>query len=231
MFNSKLDNELKRAKVNDAGARQHMYQNELKNLLGIMKSAGLSAGKVLDIGCGGGEFLSFLQEKGWEAYGTEVRPEVREIAEKRGIIFNDYNYDAGYFDLIIMRGVIQHIENIEEILAISYKLLKQGGILAILANPDTGSICYRLFKEMPALTGGQHRTPVYRAWRKKELISFLDRLGFNILSTRSPYIGTPYAHPSKDVASFILRLFGVRKVFPFWGNMIEVYSIKQDGQI
>jgi len=92
-----LSDELKRAKVNDVDARRLMYRIELSYLQRIMDSIGLSVGRVLDIGCGDGAFLSLLQERGWKAFGVEVRNEARTAAEKRGIIINDYNYSDGFF--------------------------------------------------------------------------------------------------------------------------------------
>jgi len=70
----------------------------------------------------------------------------------------------------------------------------------------------------------EHQFTKYGA--NKELIDYLSQIRFRIISTRSPYLGTPYAQPVRDIVSFTLRLLGRPKVFPFWGNMIEIYATK-----
>ena len=224
---SELSRALRRSKVNDAGGRERMYRLELDTLERVTRTIGLRAGRVLDIGCGDGAFLALLQERGWEPFGVEVRDEVKAAAASRGVVFNGYDYDDEFFGLIVMRGVVHHIENIEEVLSTAYRLLAVDGLLAVLSTPDAESVCYRRFHEMPMLIESQQVTKVYRVWGKRELTKHLTGIGFHVASTRSPYLGTPYARPLTDLGSFLLRLLGRPAVFPFWGNMMEIYATKR----
>ena len=54
----------------------------------------------------------------------------------------------------------------------------------------------------------------------------LANLGMEILELRYPYIDSPYANLVRDHINFLLRFFGGRKKFPFWGNMMECYARK-----
>ena len=51
---------------NDA-KREDMYRSEIKTITQYH-----SKGKILDVGCGIGKFLSFFDDNKWDKYGTEV---------------------------------------------------------------------------------------------------------------------------------------------------------------
>ena len=48
-----------------------------------LATKGMQKGKVLDIGCGVGDFLCQMAKQGWETIGIEPSEEAKEIAEKR----------------------------------------------------------------------------------------------------------------------------------------------------
>ena len=78
-----------------------------------------SSGKILDIGCGKGNFLSAFSKKfpKWELYGIEISKSACEIAKKT---ISKLNIHQGHFtkeifgdkkfDLIVSHGVIEHLE-------------------------------------------------------------------------------------------------------------------------
>ncbi|MFC1496773.1 class I SAM-dependent methyltransferase, partial [Candidatus Margulisiibacteriota bacterium] len=76
----------------------------------------ISSGKVLDVGCSGGFFLDVLSER-FDKYGTEVDGPAVEYARTTYSFgknidlcaLEDVKYPAESFDLIIMRGVIEHL--------------------------------------------------------------------------------------------------------------------------
>lgn len=176
---------------------------------------------LLDYGCGDGAFTELF--RGWKKYGVEVSNYCMGLCLSRGIhIVQTQELANATLDLVIFRGVLQHIDEPFTALREAARLLHRGGTLAILAQPDADSLCYRMFGELPALDAP-------RNWwipGNRELQNVLRKLGFTDLELIKPYWGSPYANPLQDHARFVLRLFGVKKPFAFPGNMIELYARK-----
>ena len=176
-------------------------------------------GSVLDWGCGTGDFLELFT--GWERYGVEVSDYAIRESRAKGIRIID-TVSAEKFDLAVFRGVLQHLDEPFTALRSAHRALYRGGALAILAQPDADSLCYRLFGELPALD------PPRNWWipGARELVNILDKLGFVNIEILRPYWGGPYAHPLRDFTRFLLRFAGIRRPFAFPGNMIELYAQK-----
>jgi len=70
----------------------------------------LAKGKTLDIGCGGGRVLLYLQEKGLDAVGVDISPLALEVCRRRGakdvrlIPITKLSRKVGVFDTIVMYG-------------------------------------------------------------------------------------------------------------------------------
>lgn len=102
--------------------------------------------KVIDIGCGGGEFLFFLRERGHEnLYGLDPSNASvlnlinKGIVGKVGSIFDDI--PNGYereFDLVISIAVIEHIYDLNKYVQQLIKYLKSDGYLLIIAPAVEG---------------------------------------------------------------------------------------------
>ena len=102
-----------------------MYQLEFSWILPyIKKITGLYMPKVLDVGCSGGYFLDIFKEHGFNTFGIEYGDEaVREASRKHKVFKGTFPEIAltDQFDLIIFRGVIEHVPN-----PVSY--LKKSGV-------------------------------------------------------------------------------------------------------
>lgn len=101
-------------------------------------SQGKKPGKLLDYGCGIGDFLSYAQRKKWEVFGSEPNDKAREIAQKKlgNKIVNLPLVDiSGKFDAITLWHVLEHIPNLNETLAeLKTKINPEGEILIALPN-------------------------------------------------------------------------------------------------
>jgi SAM-dependent methyltransferase len=119
------------------GADAQYYSHLRWPLLALTES--LPKGRVLEIGCGSGETLNYLKEKGAElAIGVELRRDVAQIAERRSSIDSvivgnietiEMPYSEGYFDLIVASFVLEHVRDPWEVTKRLAKLLKPGGYL------------------------------------------------------------------------------------------------------
>lgn len=110
-------------------------------------------GRLLDIGCGNGDTLVLLKMIGWDVYGIDIDRRAIEIARKRGIrnaslgTYKDLNkYPDGFFDVIRMYHVIEHLDDPNKCLSLAYRKLKKGGEI-IIGTPNVGSTVARLAKQ------------------------------------------------------------------------------------
>ncbi len=109
--------------------------------------------RILDIGCGNGRFLDYLQRESpyIKGYGVELPGKQAQRAEKLlgdrlkiGPLQVD-DFPTQHFHAITMVHVFEHLPNPKEILKIAHQLLKPGGIL-VLYLPNAGSFQANLFK-------------------------------------------------------------------------------------
>lgn len=110
-------------------------------------------GPLLDIGCGGGQFLAFADKLGWkDLSGIEIMPEAAEAAKqltKARIYNNDVSVlplPGGSFSVITSFDVIEHLSDIHSFLKRVFYLLKPGGIV-VIGTFNVQGITMRLLKE------------------------------------------------------------------------------------
>ena len=99
--------------------------------------------RLLDVGCGNGFFLRFISENGWDSFGIEPSPKAGEHARSLGLnVFNtsieDFveNQWYGFFDVVNLKCVLEHVSNPMEILGICKSLLKDSGMICIEVPND-----------------------------------------------------------------------------------------------
>lgn len=122
----------------------------LKNKL-RMATYGMGKGRVLDIGCGVGDFLHVMENKDWETTGIEPSADAIAIAKTRmnAQLFAPEDIDKlgdESFDLITMWHVLEHVDDLKNEIAHLERLLKKGGRL-VLALPNFKSYDANYYKE------------------------------------------------------------------------------------
>lgn len=108
-----------------------------------------AAGRLLDVGCGSGEFLIGMQRLGWEVSGVESSHAARESlpAELRARVFQRIeDVTTGPFDVITLWHVLEHLRSPDRDLAGCRALLKEGGLLYV-AVPNFASWEARLGRD------------------------------------------------------------------------------------
>lgn len=93
--------------------------------------------RVLDIGCGVGNFLIKAKDKAGEVCGLELNTKAAEQCRQRGLQVYDELIGThaakkeGYYDMVCMFQVLEHIYDVKSFLTDATKVLKQGGKLVI----------------------------------------------------------------------------------------------------
>ena len=98
--------------------------------------------RVLDIGCGPGDFLALGKSLGWNELGIEPSSVAADYGRKKGLtIRNEFfseeiGSSLGEFDFIHMSEVLEHVPNPSEMLGWAHSLLVPGGVLCISVPND-----------------------------------------------------------------------------------------------
>jgi len=108
-------------------------------------------GRLLDLGCGVGEFLGEMKRRGFEVYGVDPSSQACKLAQGRlKNIFNteleECHFPDNYFDVVTLWHVLEHLPNPNITLKEIHRVLKKDGIL-ILETPNIDSLLFKIFKK------------------------------------------------------------------------------------
>ncbi|MES2593548.1 MAG: class I SAM-dependent methyltransferase [Bacteroidota bacterium] len=109
------------------------------------------SGKILDIGCGTGEFLKTFKDAKWNTLGIEPSPEVRKLArENYGLDVREEadikNLEPASFDVITMWHVLEHVPDLNDRIEDLKRLIKPKGLI-VVAVPNCSSLDAKIYKE------------------------------------------------------------------------------------
>ena len=107
-------------------------------------------GKILDIGCGVGDFLHTMEQQGWDCTGVEPSEDAKAIARKRikaQLLSSEEqeNLPEGSFDVITMWHVLEHVDALRWQIQQLYRLCKRGGKI-VIALPNYRSYDGQYYK-------------------------------------------------------------------------------------
>lgn len=121
----------------------------------LNKFTSLANKKVLDLGCGQGALSYVLASKGAKVFALDASDaalrQAKEFCKGKNIIFRKSTskklpFKDGYFDVITLFYVLEHVSDIKGILDESKRILKKGGYLCVEFPPYyslTGHHLYR----------------------------------------------------------------------------------------
>ena len=175
--------------------------------------------KLLDVGCGNGDYLAIASEAGWKVKGVEPDPKAVEIARSRGLEvvqggIGEVSTDREQFDVITMSHVIEHVHDPVHFVKQAYECLKPSGILYIDTPNIEGMGAKRYGENWRGIESPRHlvlfsglglRTVLKKAgfkglvyFPRKEERRNIALKSYRIQKGLSPYNETPSKMPFKD---------------------------------
>ncbi|NOY42652.1 MAG: class I SAM-dependent methyltransferase [Planctomycetes bacterium] len=157
-------------------------------------------GKLLDVGCGSGDFLRAASQSGnWDSVGVEPIENAAESArsvsdaEVHTSVLEKAPISPNSMDIVTMLGVLEHLHDPADTLSTVRQLLKPSGLLAIyvpnfnyLRVKDTGPLCFLRRRRWSDLHPQEHQFH----FTVNTLHALLQKGGFEVLRTD---VGQPFA--------------------------------------
>lgn len=177
--------------------------------------------RLLDVGCGTGEFLQAARELGIDALGIDVDASIERYAkEKHGFnvvtgMLDEGSFEADRFDIVVLSHVIEHLPDPNPLLAVIRRILKPGGVF-LVATPNGDSFLCDLHILRSALSRRAKKgynltsfTPPFHlnAFNPSSLRTILERNRFKVLAC-SPYSGLDWKDDRMVALMKTLKLIG-----------------------
>jgi 2-polyprenyl-3-methyl-5-hydroxy-6-metoxy-1,4-benzoquinol methylase len=143
--------------------------------------------RVLDIGCGNGEWLLLAREAGWTAVGSDPDPVAQAGVAELGLEVRQGGAEAwedqpGSFDAISMSHVIEHVHDPVDTLRRAFEMLRPGGQLFIEC-PNVDALGHSIYgANWRGLEPPRHLV----LFNRRSLSEALSKRGFVNLRHRSP---------------------------------------------
>jgi SAM-dependent methyltransferase len=187
---------------------------------------GHPTGRLLDVGCATGNFLSLVKERGWEIWGVEFNPHAAATAARRlnaevlpGDLV-DLDLPRERFDVVTLFHVIEHVIDPRRTVGKIREVLKRNGRL-VLETPDFGSkSARRMGAKWPHVKPREH---LYY-FDEQSLRKLLSEEGFQINKVRRcGGLGVPQAGETAGPGLALKnRAFDLRRTlapFPWLRNL------------
>ena len=165
--------------IQEEPVRAKLFREKLDTILKYLPGRG----RILDVGCAAGFFLKIMEGEGYETQGVEISKYASSYARnvlKLNIVEGGLlsaRFPDGFFDVITMWDVLEHLPNPLEALAECDRIMKKSGILIVeTLNVDTLTV--RILKQNWPLF-----KPPYHLFyfNRKTLKLMLSKSGFEII--------------------------------------------------
>jgi len=160
-------------------------ENKLGPVLNDINAMYPERGNILDIGCSIGLFLKLAKEAGWSEYGLEIHKKAVDYAVNNlGLnvepkLLHETDYQKGFFDVISMWGVLEHLTDPRLILKQSYELLADDGVLIIFV-PNGHSLVARILRGYCSTFNGKNHLWYFGPYTLKKMLA---ELGYQVTKT------------------------------------------------
>jgi len=142
--------------------KEQSWNADRKYLPALSELASLypQRGKLLDVGCSIGQFLTLARDAGWSVQGIELNADAAAIARRDyglSIIekkIEEAGIDDGEFDVVTLWGVFEHLTDPNGMLKSIRRILKKDGLVLFFV-PNGHSLIIRLSREHNSTVSGR----------------------------------------------------------------------------
>lgn len=181
--------------------------------------------KLLEIGCGRGEFLKAFANLGINSYGVDIsdycaKNKVSSKVACVDISKNKFPYENNSFDCVYHKSLIEHFYSPEHIMKETYRVLKPGGKIIVL-TPDWVSQMKVFYEDFTHC----------RPYDKQSLHDALNICGFSDVHTKLFYqLPAVWKYPFLKMLSCIIRMIfstkAARKITQITGIQFFRWSVE-----
>ncbi|MDE3117961.1 MAG: class I SAM-dependent methyltransferase [Nitrospirota bacterium] len=173
-------------------AEQSYWRIEHRDRLqAIAELAGMSGGRLLDIGCGAGWLLAYAQEQGWEVLGVEPSHAAWQDASRRVPVLLGTFPHPGIgahvpFDAVHCKQVLEHVRDPKAFLLEVHGVLKPGGLFAVEVPNDFNPLqraARQCLDKAPWWISPVH----LNYFSFESLVGMLGECGFHVLRREATY--------------------------------------------
>lgn len=158
---------------------RHLYNRQSKFIIDFVKSQQVE--KIIDLGCGIGNFMVRAQSEFSYIVGVDLGPDSLEIAKKL-IPSSDFLIGKGEelpfgdskIDAVVMKGVVHHLKDPVIVFKEIYRCLKPEGIIVIFEG-NRSSLYRRAVLCIADLIKYQHETSLFEHRSPKVMERMLSR--------------------------------------------------------
>ena len=192
-------------------------------------------GKILDVGAGPGTFVEIAKERSWDPTAVEFNSFCVKRIRSLGIECIDTpleysNFPDNSFDCVTLWAVFEHLQQPHSMLQVINRLLKPGGVLAILV-PNIDSLAAKIMHESCATFSGDTHINFFSP---KTLCNIQELNGFSVLETETIFsevntiknylnFNDPYIGDSEKDFHFLDPKIIHENL---WGYALVTYSVK-----
>jgi ubiquinone/menaquinone biosynthesis C-methylase UbiE len=178
--------------VDDVYINEEIGRREsARSILNVLKRMHRS-GRLLDIGCATGFLIDEAAKYGWDVYGIDLSHWAIDFAKQNIGLKNvsqgtltQVQYPDNFFDVVIMKDVIEHLPDPKSELIEIYRIVKPGGIICV-NTPNIASLTSKILRARWWGVNQAHLyyfTWYYFVWGS--LHKMLYRVGFYPFKTKS----------------------------------------------
>jgi SAM-dependent methyltransferase len=160
----------------------------------VLRLQRLGVERVLDFGCGFGQFLEMCRLFGLEAHGVDRSHARRSEATVQ--IHAELDEVPGTFDAITMFEVLEHLDSPLAILKALRSRLRPGGIM-IVEVPDTSGVNGIVDRESYQKI---HPLDHINAFTPASLVNIMSRIGLKPIDKKPAFVTTSLKRVAKDIA-------------------------------